>query len=149
MMLLEQLITFPTRNQLALTRYPLAFWKQRTFDTVDSLRLERKLRRIGLSNGAAKLMLSYLSNRRTATIIGDRSSLLRRIVVAKSIEYIFVISPYRTMVSWIFISPASFLFPMQSTSFCMCFNCFEPSLDHVIMLDDILNDILNIGLISK
>lgn len=47
---------------------------RRAFDTVDPKRLAKKLERLGLSNKAVKLMLSYLQNRHTATTIGDHSS---------------------------------------------------------------------------
>lgn len=54
---------------------------KRAFDTVDPIRLERKLRRSGLSPSASKFMLSYLSNRRTATVVGNETSFFRRILV--------------------------------------------------------------------
>lgn len=54
---------------------------KRAFDTVDPKRLERKVRRIGLSERASKLILSYLENRRTATTIGNKTSTLKSILV--------------------------------------------------------------------
>lgn len=54
---------------------------KRAFDTVDPVRMERKLKRVGLSGSASKLILSYLCNRRTATVIGENTSMLRRILV--------------------------------------------------------------------
>lgn len=47
---------------------------RKAFDTVDPKRLAKKLKRLGLSNSAVKLMLSYLQNRQTATTIGKNSS---------------------------------------------------------------------------
>lgn len=52
---------------------------KKAFDTVDSNRLVRKLRRIGLSDNACKLIKSYLKNRLTATSIGDKISNFKRI----------------------------------------------------------------------
>lgn len=54
---------------------------KRAFDTVDRKRLERKIRRIGLSEPASKLILSYLECRQTATNIGNTTSNLKRILV--------------------------------------------------------------------
>lgn len=54
---------------------------KRAFDTVDPVRMERKLRRIGLSQGASQHILSYLQNRRTTAVIGENSSVFRRIMV--------------------------------------------------------------------
>lgn len=54
---------------------------RRAFDTVDPVRLSKKLSRIGLSENATKLMLSYLENRLTATTIGSITSCLRKISV--------------------------------------------------------------------
>lgn len=54
---------------------------KRAFDTVDSIRMERKLRRVGLSQTASQHILSYLQNRRTTTLIGENSSVFRRIMV--------------------------------------------------------------------
>lgn len=54
---------------------------KRAFDTVDPKRLERKIRRIGLSSNASKLILSYLQDRRTATVIGEKTSMFRKIMV--------------------------------------------------------------------
>lgn len=54
---------------------------RRAFDTVDPERLSKKLRRIGLSENATNLMLSYLRNRRTAISIGNNSSNFRNISV--------------------------------------------------------------------
>lgn len=47
---------------------------RKAFDTVDPKRLARKLKRLGLSTKAVKLMMSYLQNRQTATTIGNCSS---------------------------------------------------------------------------
>lgn len=54
---------------------------RKAFDTVDPKRLVRKLKRLGLSDSASKLMLSYLQNRRTATTICQSSSSFRNINV--------------------------------------------------------------------
>lgn len=54
---------------------------RRAFDTVDPERLAKKLRRIGLSENATKLMLGYLRNRCTATSIGTKTSDFRDISV--------------------------------------------------------------------
>lgn len=54
---------------------------KRAFDTVDPLRLSLKLKRIGLSDKAADLMMSYLCNRSTATTIKGNSSNFRSISV--------------------------------------------------------------------
>lgn len=54
---------------------------KRAFDTVEPKRLARKLKRLGLSNNAVKLMLSYLLNRNTATTIGTNTSFFRKITV--------------------------------------------------------------------
>lgn len=54
---------------------------RKAFDTVDTNRLARKLRRLGLSKEAAKLMLNYLRNRQTATTIGNSTSSFRNINV--------------------------------------------------------------------
>jgi len=47
---------------------------KRAFDTVNPNRLARKLKQLGLSENAVKLMHSYLVNRKTATTIGKNSS---------------------------------------------------------------------------
>lgn len=44
---------------------------KRAFDTVDTKRLYLKLKRLGLSDNASKLMLSYPDSRQTATTIGN------------------------------------------------------------------------------
>lgn len=54
---------------------------RKAFDTVDPKRLIRKLKRLGLSDSAAKLMLSYLQNRQTATTIGNNRSDFRSVNV--------------------------------------------------------------------
>lgn len=54
---------------------------KRAFDTVDPKRLSFKLRRTGLSETAADLMMSYLCNRTTATVIGNSCSMFRNISV--------------------------------------------------------------------
>lgn len=54
---------------------------RRAFDTVDPVRLPKKLRRISLSENATKLMLSYLHNRCTATTIGANTSYFRNILI--------------------------------------------------------------------
>lgn len=54
---------------------------KKAFDTVDNKRLLRKLKRLGLSARACKLMESYLLNRETATAIGDKISDFRRLQV--------------------------------------------------------------------
>lgn len=54
---------------------------KRAFDTVDPVRLERKLKRIGLSEQACRIISSYLGNRLTATTIGDQCSLFRRVLI--------------------------------------------------------------------
>lgn len=51
---------------------------KRTFDTVDPERLSLKLKQLGLSSDAVKLMDSYLENRHTATSIGNIISSWRR-----------------------------------------------------------------------
>jgi len=52
---------------------------RKAFDTVDPNRLARKLKRLGLSKPAVKLMLNYLLNRQTATTIGNSTSSFRNI----------------------------------------------------------------------
>lgn len=47
---------------------------RKAFDTVDTNRLARKLKQLGLSRSAVKLMLDYLLNRKTATTIGNSTS---------------------------------------------------------------------------
>jgi len=54
---------------------------KKAFDTVDPKRLARKLKRLGLSDSAVKLMSSYLQNRQTATNIGNNSSNFRNVNV--------------------------------------------------------------------
>lgn len=54
---------------------------KKAFDTVDPVRSVHKLKRLGLSNNAANLMLSYLQNRQTATSLGDNLSVFKRILV--------------------------------------------------------------------
>lgn len=54
---------------------------RKAFDTVDPKRLAKKLKRLGLSNSAVKLMLSYLQNRQTATTIGNNSSSIKNVNV--------------------------------------------------------------------
>lgn len=47
---------------------------KRAFDTVEPKRLARKLKRLGLSVKAVKVMLSYLQGRSTATTLGNNKS---------------------------------------------------------------------------
>ncbi len=54
---------------------------KRAFDTVDSKRLERKINRIGLSQRASNLILSYIECRQTATQISNSTSIFKRILV--------------------------------------------------------------------
>ncbi len=54
---------------------------RKAFDTVDPNRLFLKLKRLGLSKNAAKLILSYLTSRQTATTIGNMVSNFRKINV--------------------------------------------------------------------
>lgn len=54
---------------------------RRAFDTVDPLRLSLKLKRLGLSDSASTLMLSYLQSRQTATTIGSNTSSFMKINV--------------------------------------------------------------------
>lgn len=54
---------------------------KKAFDTVDPKRLVRKFKRLGLSDNASKLMMSYLQNRRTATTIGQNTSNFRSVNV--------------------------------------------------------------------
>lgn len=54
---------------------------KKAFDTVDPVRLARKLKRVGISDNAMTLILSYLQNRETATTIGYNYSVFKRILV--------------------------------------------------------------------
>lgn len=54
---------------------------KRAFDTVEPNRLARKLKRLGLSDKATKLMLSYLQGRSTATTLGNNKSRFQKVNV--------------------------------------------------------------------
>lgn len=54
---------------------------KKAFETVDPVRLARKLKRVGISDNAMTLILSYLQNRETATTIGYNYSVFKRILV--------------------------------------------------------------------
>lgn len=52
---------------------------RKAFDTVDTNRLVRKFKRLGLSDSATELLQHYLLNRETATTLGDSTSRFRHI----------------------------------------------------------------------
>lgn len=52
---------------------------RKAFDTVDTKRLVRKFKRLGLSVNATKLLKHYLQNRHTATTFGNSTSSFKHI----------------------------------------------------------------------
>ena len=74
-----QLVDFIKSNYRRKLVTALFIDLRKAFDTVDTNRLARKLKRLGLSKEAVKLMQNYLQNRRTATTIGNYTSSFRNI----------------------------------------------------------------------